>query len=216
MTRFAAVILLLVINMACYGQSYKKTTPVLNPYKGKPFKPGDIKTLNLQVPVGKIIIGLTLKYTLLDDPDGTYYDFGHRYKAQINQAVLTSSNKSIIPQELINGFTDITVELTEAEIRKNTITATSMYYWFTVQDFNLDGKPDFAFIGDLGYHSSPVNYYVWVNINGTLVYWYTLSGVVSYVEDSVKRIICIHSLQSGNFTKRSYKVEKDTVLVSFK
>jgi hypothetical protein len=199
--------------MSSYGQSNKKATIVTDPYKDKPFKPGDIKTLHLQIPVEKIVIGITIKYELLDDPDGMFYSFGHRYKAQINSAILTSGNKNIIPRQLIDGFSDKTIELTDREIRKKTVQTTSMFYWFTVQDFNLDGKPDFAFIGDLGYHSAPVNYYVWVNINDKLVYWYNLSGVVSATKDSTKRIISIETVQNGNIAPANYKIEKDTFLI---
>jgi len=211
MTRSFAILLLLFTAVRCYGQGNDHA----DPYSGRPYRPGDVRSLHLQVPVGNITINVALKYTLLDDADGLFYSYGGRYKAEINKAVLIPGpgSKSKIPQAIINGFSDKTIELTDSEIRKSTISTTSMYYWFTVQDLNLDGKPDFAFIGDLGYHSAPVNYYVWVNINDNLVYWHNLSDVVSYVEDSAQRKITIHSMQNDGIVIKSYQVAQDTFLI---
>lgn len=209
----SALFFLLFLTRACFGQDYKNAATVTNPYEGKAYKPGDIKTLNLRIPIGKIVVKAMLKYTLLEDPDGMFYSFGHRYKAQINNVVLTSNCKRKIPQEFIDGFSDITIELTDKEIRMSEFQTTEMYYWFKVQDFNLDGKPDFAFIGDLGYHSSPVNYYVWINMDDNLVYWHNLSGVVSEIMDAKKRVISINLWRNENQVNKSYKIEKDTILI---
>jgi hypothetical protein len=133
----------------------------------------------------------------------------------INKATVTGSPKDAVPKKMADGFTDrAIIEITEDYVNRKMLRTTDMYYFFTVKDFNLDSKPDFAFIGDLGYHSSPVKYYVWVNIKDKFVYWHNLSGTPSETEDSARRIVnIITANDNGQLKPNYYRVEKDTVLV---
>ena len=216
------IFLLLFMCGYCYAQKaakpHRKKTEdeVVDPYKNKPFKPGQGRTMKLCIPVGKLTLNYTIRYTLLDDPDGMFYSFGQRYKAHIDTAILTGSNKDQVPAAITDGFQDRIIELTEQEIMQKYIRTTSLYYLFTVRDFNLDGKPDFAFIGDLGYHSSDVNNYVWVNINGKLVYWHNLSDVPSHTASRAQRRVSIFLSDKGSIVPLLYKIKGDTTLIPMK
>ena len=97
------------------------------------------------------------------------------------------------------------------------IVTAQMDYFFAVEDFNLDGKPDFAFTGDKAYHSFPIKNYVWVNMNGKMVYWYGISNASSDKENVATRMLSIIvTAKNGSLIPKYYNVVKDTTLVPYK
>ena len=171
----------------------------------------------LNIPVGKLTVTNYITYKLLPDEEGKLYRAHHTYSAYIIKVVPAGKDTAAIPRSLTEGFKYRVIDLTEQQIMSDQITATIMDYFFAVDDFNLDGKPDFSFTGDKRYHSYPVKNYVWVNINDKLVYWYNLSNVSSDKEDKKTRMLSIIvTTKNGSYIPQYYHVKKDTTLVLFK
>ncbi len=186
-----------------------------NPFIGKPFKPDVPRTLNLIIPVGDISIYCRVRYSLYNDAEGLMFSCSHRYRAQIVGIDATGPNISDAVKEILGTLADTRLELTEQEVMSKTLRVTELYYWFTVKDFNLDGKPDLAIIEDKGYHSNLIYNYVWVNIGNKLEYWMGLSGRASHTANKKERIVCIEQEEDWKLGHgwEYYKVVKDTALM---
>jgi len=229
MRKLTVLMAVLLICGISYGQEVKlniskKTKPGrpayvykgVNPYKGKPFKPGDIRTIQLTIPVGKTTISNELTYKLIADDDGRIYKADHTYRAYIMKVRPTGKDTAAIPRALTEMFRYRTIDLTEKQVLSKQITSTKIENFFTVEDFNIDGKADFAFTGDKRYHSYPVKNYVWVSIKDKLVYWYGLSNAPSDTEDRRSRMLSvIVTTKTGSMIPKYYHVAKDTSLVPY-
>ncbi len=219
------VVFVLLICGLCYGQNkvaskkyHYKPVPYhgTDPYKGKAFKPNDIRTMHLTIPVGNITISNDLTYQLIADNDGSSFKTDHTYRARIVKVTPTEADSNAIPKSLTKMFNNRVIDLTEKQIMSDKITTKTMFYFFSVDDYNLDGKPDFAFNGEPRYHAFPVKNYIWVNINGKLVYWYGLSNVCSDKENKATRMVSIVATGKAGIFAKYFYVVKDTFLVARK
>jgi len=222
------IVLFVAVAACCYGQQNSKngaarsgkTASVqkgADPYKGKPFKPGDSRTVRLDIPVGKITISNDITYKLLADGDGKIYRTDHNFRAYITGVKPRGKDSLAVPKSLTDSFAYRVIDLNEKQILSTHISTAKMDYFFAVDDFNLDGKPDFAFTGGRSYHRYPVKNYVWVNIDGKLAYWHNLSNVSSDKESKATRLISvIVTAKNGSYIPKYYYVVKDTFLVPAK
>jgi len=224
--KFYFIVLLLLLPGIGFGQKKEgakkartrkiATFKGADPYKGKPFKAGDVKTLRLGIPVGKLMISNDITYKLQPDEFGRAYIANHTYRAYIIK-VTPVKGATPMPKNLTDGFLYRVADLTEKQVMSDQVIAPEMDYFYKVADFNLDGKPDFAFTGDKRYHPYPLKNYVWVNMNDKLVYWYGLSNVPSDKENASTRMLSIIvNNKKGSPIPMYYHVAKDTTLVPVK
>jgi hypothetical protein len=218
-------VLLLLIESSTFAQKDKKKGNRLpernadgeypNPFLNKPFRPGVPRKMHLIIPMGKINLEFDIVYVLENDEDGMMYSRGGRYRAEFQKVIPTGPYKTLIPPEISMELTEKRIELTEKEVLSKTLKTKDLFYVFTVEDFNADGVPDFAFVGDPGFHGSPESYYIWLNLKGKLVYWHQLSDQPSYVHDEKKRIISVSTSVPNEPYLNSdyYQVTNDTTLI---
>ena len=183
--------------------------------QNKSYSEGDTTTQKLSFKVGKTRISgwVKLRIAFIPDADSGKTEQDLRVGLEVH---LDKKTKAQLPQKLIKYLEgEAFVTMTNAQFEAKVFPFDSVGYWFEVRDFNMDGVPDLAAIGDLGFHSSPVNYYVWVNLNGQFVYWDKVSDRPSYpIGSRKKRIIDLGPKGSvGRLAFKKYRVEKDTVLV---
>ena len=205
-------VLLVLVFIFCFSSVSWGQNPVS---QNNSYAEGDTATQILRFNVGKIVISgiVKLRIAFIPDADSGKTDQDLRVGLEVH---LDKKTKAKLPQRLIENLEgEAYVTMTNAQFDAKVFPFDSVRYWFEVLDFNLDGVPDLAAIGDLGFHSSPVNYYVWVNLNGQFVYWDRISDRPSYpVGTSKNRIINLGPKGNiGRLTFKKYRILKDTVLV---
>ncbi len=176
---------------------------------------GDTTKQILSFKVGKVLIHgwVKLRISFIPDVDSGKTDQDLRVGLEVH---LDKMTKAKLPKKLIEYLEgEAFVTMTNAQFAAKVFPFNSVGYWFVVRDFNMDGVSDLAGIGDLGFHSSPVSYYVWVNLNGRFVYWDKISDRPSYpIGNRKNRIIDLGPKGSvGRLVFKKYRVVKDTVLV---
>ena len=209
-----------ILQVPCLAQ--KKSAPkkkagvahdVTDPFRGMPFKPGDRITQKLHIPIGKLAIDGAIQMEVADDPDGMFYSFGNQYRLSIIKVNVHDDKSGRIPAELIQGLKEgDLVDLSAKDIQSKIFPFRRAQWWFVIRDFNMDGKPDFAFAADQGFHSNYVLYYPWININGRLVHWAAMADQCIEEVDRKRRILEIQSVDSGKITNLQYRVTNDTTL----
>ncbi len=204
------VLLVLVFFFCISSWSWGQKPISLN----KSYAEGDTTTQQLRFNVGKIVISglVKLRIGFIPDADSGKTDQDLRVGLEVK---LDNKTKARLPKRLIGNIEgESFVTMSNAQFAAKVFPFDSVGYWFEVRDFNLDGVPDLAAIGDLGFHSSPVNYYVWVNLNGQFVYWDRISDRPSYPLGNIKnRIIELGPKDNDRRpTYKKYRVTKDTIL----
>ncbi len=201
------LVLFFCISTGCWGQNSVS--------QNNSYSEGDTSTQLLRFNAGKIAITgiVKLRIAFIPDADSGKTDQDLRVALEVH---LDKKTKAKLPKRLVENIEgEAFVTMTNAQFAAKVFPFDSVGYWFVVRDFNLDGVPDLAAIGDLGFHSSPVNYYVWVNLNGRFVYWDKISGRPSYPVGTRKnRIIDLGPKGSvGRLAFKKYRILNDTVLV---
>lgn len=190
---------------------------IIDPYKGQPFKEGDTLTRKLVIDIGNLPVRGSVKY-VLKETDGIFFHFRNTYHVEVFQVSIDSTHSAILPKDLKSGIESISdIEMTAEDIIRDTFSETTSDYLMCVRDFNMDGRPDFAFEADQGFHSSERFYYIWVNIKGKLCYWQKISDVNVFEDDFSKRqLSTIYFVRSDSPVIKYYRVVKDTTLIPIK
>lgn len=186
---------------------------IVDPFKGQPFKEGDTLTRQLVIDIGKMHVRGSVKYVPIG-AEVMFYDTGSFFRVNIVDVVIDSVRSSKFPEEFKEALKVIgTVEMNAQNIIRDTFSETSADYVMTIKDYNMDGKPDFAFESDQGHHSNYVLYFVWINMNGRLVYWNSISGLDVLPDNFTKRILHTAVNDRGRVKATFYRVVNDTTLI---
>ncbi len=220
------VFILLLLAIPCYVIGQHKSTPhkaakkaivyedeYPSPFKGKPFKPGVPRVLVLEIPIGKITAKFKITYELVDI-DGDVFSFGSLYRADVEDIVpLGPQTDTAFSNMFAKRAKERTIQLTEAEVKAKYIRTSSISYWFDVDDFNMDGVPDFSYVIDYGFHGDPLGHSVFVNLKRKLYRWRGYTNEGGETEDAKKRILRLLTERQGKPSSNYYKVTGDTTLV---
>lgn len=190
-------------------------TGLPNPFVGKPFKGGDTVTQQIVINVGAIPIRGKIKFEIYDDADGMIYQWRHTYRINVISLKIDRAKTKGVPAEIIDQLESVDhVELKDKDLLKKVFPHESDEYLLCIRDFNMDGKPDFAFVYDQGFHSNFVLYDIWVNMNGRLVKWNSLSGYCVEEQATADRTLRTVIFDTAGPVMNYYKIAKDTTLVS--